>query len=132
MAGRDGVASFEASHPSNRQNPSPAQPTAFPIHVELIGCDTARAVGIVAEGGSPVLKLCRKLIAAGFDPDHPLEAWRGSTLALTVHCIGEAAELKVNPKGTSFIKAACAGPTAPLARPPSKNDPKAIDSGSPC
>jgi hypothetical protein len=39
------------------------------------------------------LALCRKLIAAGYDPTLPLHAYRGDTLALKVCSIGEGAHL---------------------------------------
>jgi hypothetical protein len=66
--------------------------------------DTAAALGIVVTGPSPVLQLCRRLIEIGHDPDRPLQAWRGSTLALRVSSIGEAAELEIGSKGTGFIR----------------------------
>ena len=62
------------------------------IRAELAWSDTATALGFVAQGNCPVLKLCAMLIAAGCDPSARLEAWRGSTLALRVRAIGEAAD----------------------------------------
>jgi hypothetical protein len=47
-----------------------------------------------------VLALCRELIAAGLDPDQPLEIYRGATLALRVPSIGEAASLAVEDNKT--------------------------------
>jgi hypothetical protein len=52
---------------------------------------------------SPVLGMCRKLVAAGYDPATPLHAYRGATLCLTVRSIGAAAKLEVS--GTSFVVA---------------------------
>jgi hypothetical protein len=43
--------------------------------------------------------MCRKLVAAGFDPTAPLEAWRGPTLCLRIRSIGEAAKLTVRSAG---------------------------------
>ena len=40
-------------------------------------------------GYAPVLDLCRELLAAGFNPASPLEAWRRETLCLRVRSIGE-------------------------------------------
>jgi hypothetical protein len=56
----------------------------------LSGDDHAEALGIEASG---VIVLCRALIRAGHDPNLPLHAYRGATLALT--SIGEAATLRV-------------------------------------
>jgi len=66
-----------------------------PIRVTLIGFDRCEAAGISVRGYAPVLDLCRELVAAGFDPACPLEAWRGQTLCLRVHSIGEGARLTV-------------------------------------
>ena len=65
------------------------------IRADLIGCDTCTAGDITAAGHAPVLALCRALLAAGLDPDQALEVFRGATLALRVHRIGEAAKLTV-------------------------------------
>jgi hypothetical protein len=96
----------------------------FVIHAELAWDDHATACGIVARSSSPVLKLCRLLVDAGHDPATPLEAWRGGTLCLRVRSIGEAAGLRVNNKGTGFIRAA-AVPTAPLGDANATDDPAA-------
>jgi hypothetical protein len=55
-----------------------------PIRAELIGSDRCEAEGITACGYAPVLQLCRELVAAGFNPACPLEAWRGETLCLRI------------------------------------------------
>ena len=55
-----------------------------PICAELIGSDRCEAEGITACGYAPVLQLCRELVAAGFNPACPLEAWRGETLCLRI------------------------------------------------
>src|SRR5262245_23654215 len=54
------------------------------IRAELTGRESAEACGLVANGPSPLLALCRKLVAAGNDPARPLEAYRGDTLCLHV------------------------------------------------
>ena len=69
------------------------------IKAELSGSSTASAYGIVARTGSPVLELCRRLVAAGIDPKTPLEAYRGKMLCLKVRSIGEAARLVVSASG---------------------------------
>jgi hypothetical protein len=65
------------------------------IAAELTGSDRCTAIGITARGHAPVLALCRRLIEAGIDPDRPLHVYRGDTLALAVHSIGEGARLTV-------------------------------------
>jgi hypothetical protein len=65
------------------------------LRAELIGSDGATAIGVEAHGPSPVLALCRALVEAGHDPATPLHAYRGHTLALKVHSIGEGAKLTV-------------------------------------
>jgi hypothetical protein len=66
-----------------------------PICAELIVSDRREAEGFIARGHAPALELCRELVAAGFGPAFPLEAWRGGTLCLRVHSIGEGARLTV-------------------------------------
>jgi hypothetical protein len=66
-----------------------------PLRAALVGSNRCTAAGITATGQAPVLALCRELLAAGFDPDQPLEIYRGTTLALRVRSIGEAARLTV-------------------------------------
>src|SRR5262245_24247880 len=60
-----------------------------PIHAQLIGSKTCSAAGRTAVGPTPVLALCRQLIAAEFDANRPLTVYRGATL------VGEAAKLTV-------------------------------------
>jgi hypothetical protein len=78
-------------------------PAPIPLRAELIGSNTATALGITVTACGPVLALCRKLIAAGHDAATPLEAFRGDVLCLRVGSIGEAARLEIHPKGTHFI-----------------------------
>ena len=72
------------------------------IRVELTssGADTCAAANITARSHTPVLSLCRKMIAAGIDPATELEVVRGDTLALTIRNIGEAAKLAVRESGS--------------------------------
>ena len=63
------------------------------IKADITSASTCVAEGITANGTAPVLALCRKLIAAGYDPALPLHAYRGDTLALKVCSIGEGAHL---------------------------------------
>jgi hypothetical protein len=72
------------------------------IRAELIGDDICTAIGITARSSTPVLQICRQLIAAGHDPATPLHAHRGDVLCLIIRAIGEAATLEANGNGTGF------------------------------
>jgi hypothetical protein len=61
---------------------------------ELIGSTICAAIGITVRAYAPILEMCRRLIAAGFDPAFRLEAYRGGVLCLTVRSIGEGARLR--------------------------------------
>jgi hypothetical protein len=65
------------------------------IRAELIGSNACTALCSAARGYAPVLALCRRLIEEGHDPDRPLHAYRGETLALVVRSIAEGAALAV-------------------------------------
>jgi len=84
------------------------------INAELIGEDTCSAAGITARCSDPVLGLCRKLVAAGFDPATPLKAWRGKVLCLRVRSIGEGALLEIGGKGVGFRRASAVGRALPV------------------
>jgi hypothetical protein len=81
-------------HVVSRTNRQLQLPQA-PIRATLIGSNRCKVDGIEVRGYAPALELCRKLIAAGFNPASPLEAWRGDTLCLCVRSIGEGARLAV-------------------------------------
>ena len=76
---------------ANRQG----QLSQGPVRATLVGSDRCDAEGISSRGYAPMLDLCRELVAAGFDPASPLEAWRGEILCLRVRSIGESARLTV-------------------------------------
>ena len=79
-----------------------------------ISSDTyAEAEGVMVHTGSPVLALCRELVAAGYASSMQMEVYRAGTLALHVRSIGEAATLEVNAGGTGFTKA-----SEPRSAPP--------------
>ena len=86
-----------------------------PIRATLSGGDIVTALGITAQSSSPVLALCRQLLAAGHDPATPLHAYRGDTLALINRSIGEAANLEINGKGTGFVTRDAVGTGSPIA-----------------
>jgi hypothetical protein len=77
-----------------------------PIRATLIGSDRCAVDGIVARGHAPVLGLCRKLLAAGYDPRRPLHVYRDDTVALKIQSIGEGAAFTVedNRRGTPSFR----------------------------
>jgi hypothetical protein len=82
--------------------PKSEKQTEPTIRAELIGADTATAAAVTVHSASPVLVLCRKLIASGVDPAKPLHVFRGGTLVLTVRSIGLGARLRVGSHGVGF------------------------------
>jgi hypothetical protein len=74
--------------------PSEQASQATPLRAALSGkCCVAE--GVSARGNTPILALCRALMAAGYDPDRALHVYRGSVLAVIVSAIGKAAKLTV-------------------------------------
>lgn len=65
------------------------------IRAEIIGSETASALGITVTGHTPVLTLCRALIKAGYSQYRGMKAYRGQTLCLIIRSIGEASRLVV-------------------------------------
>lgn len=74
------------------------------VRAEIINSGECSAEGHSARGHSPVLQLCRLLVAAGHDPARPLHAFRGNMLCLVIRSIGEAAGLEINAHGSRFGK----------------------------
>ena len=70
----------------------------------MVGSDTAICSGKTTVSKSPILDLCRELIAEGFPPETPLMAYRNGRLAIAVRAIGEAAKLEIGARGNAFIK----------------------------
>src|SRR6516164_9622984 len=66
---------------------------------------------------TPVLALCRELIAAGHDPSRPLHAYRDGVLALRIRSIGEAARLRVATHGVGFESAQECTTASPMRFP---------------
>ena len=89
---------------------------ALPIRAELTGSATATALGISARSNSPILTLCRLLIRAGHNPSARLEAYRGSTLCLSVS-IGAGARRTVKEPdgGRAHFAKWTAFPSSPVA-----------------
>ena len=82
---------------------NPSQLLQQAIRADLIGSDICTALGVEVEANTPVLKLCRALIAAGHHSASRLDAYRGDVLCLRVRSIGEGVRLEINAKGTGFI-----------------------------
>ena len=70
------------------------------VRANLLGDDTALAGNVISRGKSPIFHLCRKLIAAGVDPDSPLECFRNGNLAIRVRTIRAGALLTTREDGT--------------------------------
>jgi len=60
------------------------------------GIFTCSVEGITVHSPSPVIGLCRKLLALGRDPASPMRVYRGEVLSLHVRSIGAAARLHVD------------------------------------
>lgn len=65
------------------------------ISARLIGSDSCTALGFTTRGRSPVLMMCRRLVAEGHNPSRPLICYRGNVVALLVASVGAAAGLRV-------------------------------------
>lgn len=88
-----------------------------PIHADIKDCYRCIALGVSARSGSPILYLCRKLVAAGHNPDRPLHAYRGDTLAVIVRAIGDGAKLEISAEGTGFRRGRSQSDARPVVRP---------------
>jgi hypothetical protein len=87
------------------------------IRADLIGSITCVAAGLSATCATPVLGLCRQLIEADHHPGTPLHVYRGGTLALLVHSIGDGAELEINGDGTGFRRLRQPDAVSPMRKP---------------
>jgi hypothetical protein len=110
-----------ANQPGLETLEPPTQKEVTVITATLIGDDLAQAGDIVCRGRTPVLALCRALVAAGADPDSKLECYRGDVLSLTVKSIGIGAQLTIKEPDHGRIhvarwKAFPASPIEPLIR----------------
>jgi hypothetical protein len=74
--------------------------TAATIRADLTGDDCCTAGAVTLTARAPLLALCRVLLANGFDPATPLQAFRGTTLCLTMRSISRGAALTVAEHGT--------------------------------
>lgn len=78
---------------------NPTHITKPNIRAMLVGDSRCEALGIVGAGATPVLNLCRQLLAQGVDPDTAVEVYRKGILALRLRSIAEAARLIVKTAG---------------------------------
>jgi hypothetical protein len=93
------------------------------IRAALIGSEWCWCHGLKTHCPSPVLAMCRALVAHGFDPARRLEAYRVDTLCLTVTSLAAGAALEVAPHGVGFrIKPVCEGRPAPPVAPFAKSE----------
>jgi len=74
------------------------------IRAELSSDSIATSCGIEIKSPSPVLALCRELLARGSLSSASMAIYRDDTLCLKVRSIGEAAGLAVSPHGIGFKK----------------------------
>lgn len=74
------------------------------IVAELSGDDTCTVGNITVRAAAPTFAMSRRLIAAGFDPNCALHAFRGNTLALTIRTIAEGASLSIDEGRSSFCR----------------------------
>jgi hypothetical protein len=75
------------------------------IACQIIGFDRCACDGLIAKHNAAVLAMCRKLIEAGYDPERPVEAYRGDTLCLKIRTIAEGGRLTVEegPNGPRLV-----------------------------
>jgi hypothetical protein len=106
------IRSRPSADPARKSTACPSsQPSSPIISAQLTGWHRCEALGMVAIGHAPVLKLCRELLAAGIDPNSALDVFRRGLLALRVRSVGGGARLAVedNQNGRPQFR---------LARPP--------------
>ena len=65
------------------------------IRAELVGYTECLAGTVVARSYAPVPLLARRLIAAGVNPDRPLEVYRGKILSLWFPTLRAAAKTRI-------------------------------------
>jgi hypothetical protein len=97
----------------------------FPVKAELTGSRYCKALGMVATGRTPVLALCRVLLAQSVDPDQALVVYRNSLEALRVRSIRDGAKLTVKEpdRGRPHFASWKAIPPSPVASPMRNSEP---------
>jgi hypothetical protein len=99
------------------------KPAPGAVMAKLVGFDVAICAGKTTKSRTPILDLCRELIAEGFSPQTPLAAYRDGILVLAIRSIGAAAVLRVRGNGIGFEKL-----TRPVAPPVRQNGKRATRS----
>ena len=64
-------------------------------YTECLAMDVPKFGDVVARSYAPVPLLARRLIAAGVNPDRPLEVYRGKVLALWFPTVRAAAKTRI-------------------------------------
>jgi hypothetical protein len=113
-------------HDPDNHDDSSDEFAQIPIRATLFGSNRCEALGVTGRGYTPILALCRALVAADHDPHRPLHVNRGETLALVVSSIGEGAQLRVATHGVGFEPVpGCTG-----GLPVRQNGPTTVPAGS--
>ena len=73
-----------------------------PVRANLTSSNQCCAEGRIVHATTPVLTMCRRLAAAGYDPDRPLHCYRDSMLCLIVRSIAIGTRLRVRGNGVGF------------------------------
>jgi hypothetical protein len=66
-----------------------------PVVCRIFGSDHCEVDDLVVRHSAPVLAMCRALIDADYDPERPIEAYRGDVLSLRVSSIGYGAKFTI-------------------------------------
>lgn len=66
-----------------------------PVVCRIIGSAHCEVDDLIVRHSAPVLAMCRALIDVGYDPERPLEAYRGDVLSLRVSSIGYGAQFTI-------------------------------------
>src|SRR5262249_34931969 len=98
----------------NKRKSAASEPAL--LTAELFDSNLASACGITVRSFSPVLALCRELIAAGVSHDAALTVYRNGIVALRVRSIGEGAQLEINSKGTRFVRTSAVRTASPMRK----------------
>ena len=74
------------------------------VRAELVGSNRATAQTLTVTSATPVLALCRALLASGVDPSTSLDVHRNNILCVRITSIGQAAQLEPSPRGIGFVR----------------------------
>jgi hypothetical protein len=99
--GARNIDQLDAVNSRNSLIPTSAQ---APIRAEIFGDDRCTAEGLTVRAAAPTLAMCRKLIAAGLDPNRPLDAFRAGMLCVRIRSIAEAAQFVVDERRMALAR----------------------------